>query len=219
MTVRTLTLAVAVGLLLAAGHTTAQVPSAPSDAEQRLKTLEDKMDRVLKLLEARESPRPGVPAATAAVREARDKVAALLREREQAVREPGQKIGERLAKLESHRLTLMLKKTELSAHLFQVEKAYREGGNKAAMTVIRSLSIQLNKGAKPADADDPKPFIDMLKTMVVDADKQIGALNAAFNDESRVAREQSVRDVQSEPELTRLRQMLDGLDAILRAEK
>jgi hypothetical protein len=45
-------------LLLASSYTTAQVPSAPSDADQRLKALETKMDRVLKLLEPQKATPP-----------------------------------------------------------------------------------------------------------------------------------------------------------------
>jgi hypothetical protein len=47
-------------LLLASSHTPAQAPPAAPDAEQRLKALEDKMDRVLKLLESR-APAPATP--------------------------------------------------------------------------------------------------------------------------------------------------------------
>jgi hypothetical protein len=45
-------------LLLASSHTIAQAPPATSDAEQRLKALEDKMDRVLKLLEPQKATPP-----------------------------------------------------------------------------------------------------------------------------------------------------------------
>jgi hypothetical protein len=70
-------------LLLASSHTPAQAPPATPDAEQRLKALEDKMDRVLKLLEPR---MPATPEEATKTREqviqARD--AALIRfERDQ----------------------------------------------------------------------------------------------------------------------------------------
>ena len=47
---RLVVLSAAVGLLLAAGHTTAQVPPAEPGYDKRLKALEDKMDRVLAAL-------------------------------------------------------------------------------------------------------------------------------------------------------------------------
>ena len=58
---RTVPIVAAACLLLASSHTIAQTPPAAPGAEQRLKALEDKMDRVLKILEPRE-PAPTTPA-------------------------------------------------------------------------------------------------------------------------------------------------------------
>jgi hypothetical protein len=57
---RTVLFSSAACLLLASGHATAQAPPAASDADQRLKALETKMDRVLRLLEPR-TPAPATP--------------------------------------------------------------------------------------------------------------------------------------------------------------
>jgi capsular exopolysaccharide synthesis family protein len=52
-------------------------------------------------------------------------------------------ISERLAKYESQRLQLKMKQVEFSDHLAQVESAFKEGGNKAGMRVVKALGIQI----------------------------------------------------------------------------
>jgi hypothetical protein len=155
--VRTLILAAAAVWLVAANHTTAQAPPAASDAEQRLKALEDKMDRVLKLMEARPAP----VTAAAAINAARDRVKVELQAKEKEYADfrakspfPRGPIGgispllERLGKIEGRRSDLKIKMAEMDDQLGRVEKAYKDGGqekgNKAALQVIRSLGIKVH---------------------------------------------------------------------------
>jgi DNA repair exonuclease SbcCD ATPase subunit len=138
-------LSAAVCLLLASGHTIAQAPPVGPDYDKRLKALEDKMDRVLKLLEAREAP----PLATdeKAFTAARDKLRAELDAARQRYSEfrhqnpfvffPGaggtRKIyAERLGKIETKRAELKVKLKELEDRLSDVEKAYDGGKNRFA---------------------------------------------------------------------------------------
>jgi hypothetical protein len=159
--VRTLILAAAVGWLFAVSSTTAQAPPAAPDAEQRLKALEDKMDRVLKLMEAKTAPQMAKGTAAEAVEAARDKVKAELRANEQKHRDfvqrspfptstDGRKspVLERLAKIEARRSELRIKMMEMADQLARVEKAYKDGGpekgNKAALQVIRAMGIKVH---------------------------------------------------------------------------
>ncbi|HEY1375341.1 MAG TPA: hypothetical protein VGF55_01025 [Gemmataceae bacterium] len=151
----------AAGLLLAIGHTPAQAPPPATDVEQRLKALEDKMDRVLKALEARDARPAAVPAATAAVKVARDKVRAELETKEQAYRDLQQKnpyalfniagkggarsiFAERLGRIETRRAELQIKMQEMTDQLAQIEKQYKEGGAPAARRAINALGVRLN---------------------------------------------------------------------------
>src|SRR5947209_12903794 len=100
-------LAAATCLLLTLGQTAAQAPPAGPDTEQRLRALETKMDRVLKLLQDRAETAPAVvPEATAAVRAARDQVRTMLAARVQEAEKlreavkPMQFAAERIGKLQ-----------------------------------------------------------------------------------------------------------------------
>jgi hypothetical protein len=158
VSVRTFVLAAAVAWLFAASHAIAQTPPAAADAEKRLRALEDKMDRVLKLMEARTAPLPAKGTAASAVEAARDKVKAELQAKEEERREfvrnspfpmvmdTGKNpILERLGKIETRRSELRIKMLEMSDQLARVERAYKNGGpekgNKAALHVVRAMGI------------------------------------------------------------------------------
>src|SRR5436309_2010413 len=83
---RLVVLSAAVGLLLAAGHTTAQVPPAEPGYDKRLKALEDKMDRVLAALQARDAARPIAESADADIELARNQLAEMLKAKQQQYR-------------------------------------------------------------------------------------------------------------------------------------
>ncbi|HEX4589296.1 MAG TPA: hypothetical protein VH120_05170, partial [Gemmataceae bacterium] len=107
MTVRII-LAITMCLSVTLGRSMAQAPPAGPDTEQRLRALENKMDRVLTLLGDRaETTPPVMPEATAAVRAARDQVRTMLAARAQEAEKlreaakPMQLIAERIGKLET----------------------------------------------------------------------------------------------------------------------
>jgi hypothetical protein len=175
--VRTLVLATAVVWLFAANHAIAQTPPAAPDAEQRLKALEDKMDRVLKLMEARTAPLPAKGSAASAIEAARDKVKAELQAKEAEHTEFRRKspymntpdagkslslIVERLGKIEGRRSELRIKMLEIADQLARVERAYKNGGaengNKAALHVIRAMGIN----AKGLDEHPAETIIEQL---------------------------------------------------------
>src|SRR5205823_2395449 len=143
MSVRTLALAAA-AWLLATGTSPAQSPPAP-DAEQRLRALEGKMDRILKALEPREARRLATSTrsatATAAVTAARDAVATELKAKEGhylefqhadpfrrlgGIKSAGNVYADRLGKIESRRADLKIKKEEMVDQLSRIEKALKD---------------------------------------------------------------------------------------------
>jgi predicted nucleic acid-binding Zn-ribbon protein len=151
VSVRTFVLAAAVAWLFAASHAIAQTPPAAADAEKRLRALEDKMDRVLKLMEARTAPLPAKGTAASAVEAARDKVKAELQAKEEQVPKwpfpPANGawnnvFAERLGKIESRRSELRIKMLEMADQLGRIEKAYKEN-NKAALFVIKAMGIKI----------------------------------------------------------------------------
>jgi hypothetical protein len=159
VSVRTYILAAAVAWLFAGSHAIAQAPPAAADAEKRLRALEDKMDRVLKLMEARTAPLPAKESSVAAINAARDRVKAELQAKENERQQfqrlnpvgTGNEISrsktilaERIAKIDSRRSELRIKLLEMVDQLARIEKAYKDGGkdkgNKAALFVIRALA-------------------------------------------------------------------------------
>ncbi len=162
---RTVLLTAAACLLLASSHTPAQAPPAVPEADQRLKALENKMDRVLKLLEVRSAPVPARGTAASAIEVAQNAVLAELRAKAKE-REDFQKqlpagartwmtehgwtsgYAEQIGKLEVRRSELRIKMGEMTYQLARVKKAYKEGGrengNTAALHVIKAMGIQAN---------------------------------------------------------------------------
>jgi hypothetical protein len=143
--------AVAAGLVLV-GPSFAQPPT-PSQ-EQRLKALEEKVDRVVKLLEAREAPKSPAASETTlkALTAARDKLrddlaAAERRYADFQLKNPytiftgpnGSRnlYAERLATIEARRSEMKIKRGELQDRLARIEKAYDGGKNRqAAMRLV-----------------------------------------------------------------------------------
>jgi DNA repair exonuclease SbcCD ATPase subunit len=140
VSLRTLAVAAAAGWLLAAGHTPAQAPPPVPDYDKRLKALEDKMDRVLKLLEAREASRLATD--DKALAATRDKLRVHLDAAQQRYTEFRRQnpfafginanrdvYAERLAKIETRRNELKFKLKELEERLSDIAKAYDGGKN------------------------------------------------------------------------------------------
>jgi hypothetical protein len=147
--------------LLSAGLSLADGPQA-QDTEQRLKSLEAKMDRVLSLLGNRPDAQPPASpdAANSAVEEARTKVraalAARLREFETLQRNfsDSKMLAERIGKLETLRQDVKIKLQEMADQLVRIQTAFKAGGPEKAMRIINALRpitdqgdplIQLNK--------------------------------------------------------------------------
>jgi hypothetical protein len=146
-------LVIAVACVVFANQLSAQTPPA-QETEQRLKTLETKMDRVLNLLSNRADATPSAApdAASAAIEEARIKVRAVLaaqvREFEPMRHTPntGGLLAERIGKLESLRQDSRIKLQEMADQLVRIETAYKAGGpekgNAAAMRIIRAMGLK-----------------------------------------------------------------------------
>ena len=80
-------IAAAVCLLLASGQSPAQAPPSRSRCRATARSLEDKMDRVLKLMEAKTAAQPTTGASAAAIKVTRGKVQAELQVKEQGYKE------------------------------------------------------------------------------------------------------------------------------------
>jgi hypothetical protein len=156
-------LAAGLGLLLTAGPSAAQTPAAPPapDVEKRLRALEEKMDRVLQLLEARESaPRPAERESAAALQATRDKLQAELDAKIEQYHDFQLKnpyvlfrgpqgvtniYAERLAKIEQRRADIKLKKAETTDRLAKIEQVHKAQGKAAAMAMITATGIRLQQ--------------------------------------------------------------------------
>jgi hypothetical protein len=172
--IRTLILAAAVAWLFAGSHTVAQAPPAGSDTDRRLKALEDKMDRILKLLDARPEPQAGT-GATAAIEVARDKIKAELKAKEKELKDFLDKsptgttasanlnqVYEAISKYEAKRSEVNLTMHDMVGELGRVEKAYKDGGpengNAAALRVITALGL----GPKGLDENPAQAIVALL---------------------------------------------------------
>jgi hypothetical protein len=151
--------------LIANSFASAQTPPAAAESEQRLKALEDKMDRVLKALEARPTPQPPATSTPEAMRAARDVVRAALKakmdEYQEFVRNSPVKdtnrgrtrvFAERLGKYEARRSELKIKRQEMTDQLARIENALKEQGNQAAGEMIRRLGVSKLLDDNPAQA-------------------------------------------------------------------
>jgi hypothetical protein len=154
---RTLALAVGATWLLAASHTTAQAPQSAPDHDKRLRALEDKMDRVLKALEPRESSRPANAPVAAAIQTARDQVAEALKAKEQKLRQFQQSNPfavhggmqeaikanhARLRNIEARRLESKLRRNEMADQILRIEKAFKSGGKAEGLQMMAAIGIR-----------------------------------------------------------------------------
>jgi hypothetical protein len=182
-------------LLTAAGRLIAQAPPTATDTEQRLKALEDKMDRVLKLLEAKESrpadanPRAALEAKRDKLRDERDKLRDELAAHQKEYTDFRVKssgfffknaqgtntlIAERLGKYEARRSEQTVKMRELADQLPRVERAYKEGGpqaNRITMQIIKGAGVKTEAlaGHDPAKQDQTLAFLKTQRQTLVDA--------------------------------------------------
>jgi hypothetical protein len=133
MMVRSCIIVASACLLFAAGPTTAQAPPEPN-LEQRLRALEEKMDRVLKVLEVRADQQPMPPVDAATRDRLRTDLAAKVKEHREFRRKnplllfrddkgASSTFVDRLAKIEAQRAEMKIKKSELEAQLALVVKA------------------------------------------------------------------------------------------------
>jgi len=182
MTVRRVVLlSAAACLLLASSHAFAQAPPAAPDADQRLKALEDKMDRVIKLLE----PRTPISAAAitdkhlALITEARD---ALMGKYEQAQKayadfQRGSPIlvwghtdanvtTQRLAKDTSTLQDLQQRQAEVAVRTTQVKNVGEDEKEARAMLVLlqrRGVDVEVLRRTVAPGRDERVTAVDLVR--------------------------------------------------------
>jgi RNA polymerase sigma factor (sigma-70 family) len=145
-----------------AGQAPAPGPADGPEVDKRLRSLEQKMDRVTQLLEAREreSPRPKVPADAdlRELREARDKLVAELETRQKEYLQFRQKLPhlllrtnsgnsniyvDRLLKIDQRRTDYRIKLEETKKRLEQIKKVYKDDGRTAATFLIAATGLKI----------------------------------------------------------------------------
>jgi hypothetical protein len=159
-----------------AGQTPAPGPADGPEVDKRLRSLEQKMDRVTQLLEARErvAPRPKTTADAdlRELREARDKLIADLEARQKDYLQFRQKLphvllptngrnvnmyADRLLKIDQRRTELRIKMEETKKRLEEIKRAYKEEGKAAAMLRIAAAGVKIQP---PNNAADKVQFLD-----------------------------------------------------------
>jgi hypothetical protein len=141
-------LAVAAGvwLLTSSGPLPAQAPpdqpaSANQDTDQRLKALEEKMDRVLKILDAR-----GEDAALQAFTQARDKLQVALEAQEKKYadfRRSAPAHVRDVTAIDKRRNDLRMKHAEMEKQLAEIKRVFKEKGREEALYLVFSMGLKL----------------------------------------------------------------------------
>jgi hypothetical protein len=187
-------------LLLPPRHTPAQAPAGES-TDQRLRRLEEKIDKLSTVVAELQGgsvkrPAPVEGSGLAALHLARDRFQQEFEAARRELAQFAQRRGpagtnfhlERLAKLEKRRSELQIALTELQQNYRLVEQAYKRDGKSVALAVLASIGVKTApEAAQLPEMDAVQATLAMMQ-VEIDSKKQIlTALERSFDQEQKDA--------------------------------